>query len=56
MDFLGMAVSLWDLLILLLLPLISILLFVVMLVKTLGALQVSVPNYIKKIMHSSKSK
>ena len=51
MDFIGMAVSLWDLLILLLLPLISILLFVIMLVKILGAAQVSIPKFIGKAFH-----
>ena len=54
MDFIGMAVSLWDLLILLLLPLISILMFVIMLVKILGAAQISIPRFIGKAFHHKK--
>ena len=51
MDFLGMAGDLWNLLILFLLPLISILMFVIMLVKILGAAQVSIPRFIGKAFH-----
>jgi hypothetical protein len=56
MDFLGMAGDLWDLLILTLLPLISILMAFIMIYKILDAMQTTIPKFIAKHLPRSKSR
>jgi hypothetical protein len=56
MDFIVMAEYLWDLLIMGLLPVISLLLAFIFIYKILAAMQVSVPKFMQKTLRMGKSK
>lgn len=56
MDFLALAGDMWNLLIVMLLPLISILLLFIMTYKILAAAQVTIPNWLRNTLRRSKSK